>query len=635
MLMKKNVILLLTALLMSAAAQATVARRPMLEQGKTWWYTYHRIEFKEPEVSGDDDEVCFPVAYTLRGDTVIGGRQYMKLYSNSYEGYAPHTPQYYGAYREDEQGRVYMCLPQSTTEYLRIDFTLAGEGSWTPVAETIKANGQLFCRYRYDYTYEGTTQRDKWLMAVEGVGFRNGGLVIHPLDPVVDCICDYQTFDYVEGSGWMFTNADFTLPKEIELSGEERQLVANNNDFAFRLFREARGAEDLILSPLSITYALGMLNNGAAGQTQQEINTVLGFSQAGADGINQFCHKMMTECATLDDATKALLANNIYLNQDYVLKPGFVQKANDYYDAQPETRNFSDGLTRGVINQWASDHTEGMIDEVLKESEFNEYAVSYLLNALYFKGAWATKFDPGNTREESFNGGLAVPMMHLVGSDMGGGAAFRYSENELYQTVRLPYGNGAYVMTVFLPREGKTIGDVLERLDGSNWQSDQVHQCMVDLKLPRFETNTNVDLKSIMSELGMPSAFIWQVAEFPDFCNVPTYIGLMKQVSKIKLDEQGTEAAAVTIIGEATSGVPDFAEFHATRPFLYVISEQSTGAIFFMGQYMGPVTTAISERQMGGKSGVEAIYTLSGQRLSAAPTRGLYIREGRKMVRSR
>ena len=294
---------------------------------------------------------------------------------------------------------------------------------------------------------------------------------------------------------------------------------------------------------------------------------------------------MLKEAETLDEKTKSLIANTIFVNEGlgYRLQDDFTKKANDFYNAQPQNRDFNDGETRNVINQWGSDHTEGMIPEVLDEQSFNPSAVSYLLNAIYFKGMWSSPFDAADTKDEPFGDGDAVPMMHKTGTE------YEYTENNLYQAVNLPYGNGAYRMSIFLPREGKTVGDVLDALNGNKWQVNGDHY-EVDLKLPRFETDTNLNLVKIMSDLGMPTAFIPEVAEFPYFCNAPIYIGMMKQVAKIKLDERGTEAAAVTII-EADEAMPDEATFHATRPFLYIISEQSTGAIFFIGQYMGKVST--------------------------------------------
>ena len=417
----------------------------------------------------------------------------------------------------------------------------------------------------------------------------------------------------------------------ISLTDEERKLVQSNNDFAFNLMRQARTKDSQILSPLSITYALGMLNNGAAGKTQEEINTVLGFKTAGADAINQFCRKLLTEAPKLDEETTAEIANTIYVNShwDYQLKELFVEKAQQYYDATPEARDFYDDATRGVINQWASDHTHGMINKVLSEEEFvlcKDY-VSFLLNALYFKGKWASPFNKEYTREESFNGGTKVPMMYQGGNYM-------YTENDLYQAIKLPYGNGSYLMTVYLPRQGKTIGDVLDKLDGKSWQF-YTNSRSVALKLPRIETDTEVNLTPIMMALGMPTAFDPDDAEFPDFCNYPTYIGLMKQLAKIKLDEEGTEAAAVTVVVVApgSASQEQTAEFFATRPFLYIISEQSTGAIFFIGQYMGDGTTKIANVKQNENQNGKRIYNLSGQRLQDPPAHGLYIENGRKVLR--
>jgi len=226
-----------------------------------------------------------------------------------------------------------------------------------------------------------------------------------------------------------------------------------------------------------------------------------------------------------------------------------------------------------------------MIDKVLSEDTFNPDAVSYLLNAIYFKGAWKEKFSKSQTRNEAFEGReQKIPMMHQEHE-------FNYTENELCQALRLPYGNGAYAMTILLPREGTTVDELLLSLNAESWQLYRYMDCaIVDVKLPRFESKTDLDLNEIMASLGMPKAFTPFEAEFPNFCNVPTYIDMMKQVARIKLDEEGTEAAAVTVIGMEIASlpiVPQRVTFHATRPFLYVISEQSTGAIFFIGKYVG------------------------------------------------
>ena len=430
--------------------------------------------------------------------------------------------------------------------------------------------------------------------------------------------------------------------KNISLTEAERMTVTKNSGFAIRLFKEARkqnGSTDMILSPLSITYALGMLNNGATGETQQQINNVLGFGEAGAEGINALCRKLLTESKDLDKLTKVAIANTVFVNSGLgcVLKPDFIKKANDYYDASPENRDFFDGVTRDVINQWAADHTEQMIKEILTKDEFNTLALSYLLNAIYFKGTWAYEFDKAQTKEEPFDGGDILPMMHQEG-------VFTYSDQGSYQEVWLPYGNGAFEMVVMLPSKDKTIDDVLSDLehylngDYGRTADDNIPH-LVDLKLPRIETETSVRLDKIMSDLGMPRAFNPKTAEFGEFCYLPegsnAYIGLMKQVAKIKLDEEGTEAAAVTIIGmEATSipSEPKQAVFHANRPFLYLIREKSTGVIFFIGQYMGKGVTATLASPRNTNVSNSCLYNLQGCK-AEYPQRGrIYIRDGRKFV---
>ena len=381
-------------------------------------------------------------------------------------------------------------------------------------------------------------------------------------------------------------------PTELDLTRAEQQMVGSSNEFAFNLFREVQdGVKSQIVSPVSITYALGMLNNGAAGETQKQINSVLGFADTGADGINAFCYKMLQRAATLDPLTKVLIANTIYMNKGYELQTEFVQRAKTFYDAEPETRDFHDGKTRDVINKWGSDHTEGMIKEALKEDEFNPDAVSYLLNAIYFKGSWKKKFDKALTMKEAFiHAGETEEMTYTFADMMHQTTNFEYAETGDCQALRLPYGNGSFQMTVLLPKKKTNALPKVPTAEEWRQLNEQMDSTLVDVSLPRFETDTDIDLKPIMTKLGMPDAFNPFKADFHDFCNVPVYIELMKQVAKIKVDEEGTEAAAVTVIGVVKTSIepaPQYVTFHANHPFLYVISEQQTGAVLFIGQYTG------------------------------------------------
>ena len=265
-------------------------------------------------------------------------------------------------------------------------------------------------------------------------------------------------------------------PKSISLTAEERELVKSNNNFAFNLFRTARTEESQILSPLSITYALGMLNNGAEGITRDEICRVLsgvlpplspsdGSTQAGEQAayadvatMNAFCGKMLTESALLDEDTRVAIANTIYFNddrKDISLKTAFKDAAATYYDATPSVVSFSNEATLGVINQWATDHTDGMIRDLLKPEDLQDpNLVSFLLNAICFKGAWGKPFDEKNTQNMYFDDEQRTAMMMSQTNE------FRYAENDLYQSVILPYGNGSYQMTLFLPNYGKTLDDI-------------------------------------------------------------------------------------------------------------------------------------------------------------------------------
>lgn len=400
-------------------------------------------------------------------------------------------------------------------------------------------------------------------------------------------------------------------PGAFNLTRAEQGMVNNSNEFAFNLFKqiidsriadESKKNESIIVSPISITYALGMLNNGAAGNTQEQINKVLGFGDTGADDINDFCLKMLKTAPELDPQTKVMIANTIYMNKGYNIKPEFKNKAKTYYNAYPETRDFHDGKTLDVINKWASDHTEKMIEKVLDDSSFDPDAVSYLLNAIYFKGEWTKKFDKQYTVDEDFwDSGNCTPtttrpMMHMT-------TELEYAEIDGYQVLRLPYGNKSFQMTILLPDASCICYDdaipdpkdplfVMPLPSATTWSqiNKKISSYLVDLKLPRFETTTDIALPDIMSALGMPDAFNPDKADFSKFCDADTYIALMKQVAAIKLDEEGTEASAVTVIAmdnTAYTPKPNIIYFYANHPFIYIISEKSSNAIFFIGQYTG------------------------------------------------
>ena len=408
--------------------------------------------------------------------------------------------------------------------------------------------------------------------------------------------CDPENSQLPSGSDEP-TNPEvvLNLPSSMKLTPAEQELVEIGNGFTFDLFGklcETNDNKSVVSSPLSVTYALGMLNNGAKGNTQTQINDVLGFGNSGADSINAFCYKLINTAPSLDSLTKVLIANTIFVNEGEgeTLKELFVRKANLYYKSDVKSRNFHDASTLDEINQWASDNTEHMIQEVLTENDYNPSAVSYLLNAIYFKGTWTYKFDKNNTTNQSFllAGGqgnvTSVPMMQLT-------ANVDYAKNNEYEAMCLPYGNGSYKMTILLPviSQGQNGSEVPAVPSLATWNQLNSSMTKADykIKLPRFEIDTDVNLIPIMQSLGMTDAFAPGLADFGDFCEQPegVYINLMKHSAKIKVDEDGSEAAAVTVIGMGRND--RISKFTADRPFIYVISDTVTGSIFFIGRYTG------------------------------------------------
>lgn len=165
-----------------------------------------------------------------------------------------------------------------------------------------------------------------------------------------------------------------------------------------------------------------------------------------------------------------------------------------------------------------------------------------------------------------------------------------YQDNDVLRAVRLPFGNEAYSMVVILPAEGKTLSDVTESLDSESWAKfrSSLVPCDVDLWLPKFETKYHIDLNGVLSAMGMPSAFSPKSADFSAMSKEDINLSLVQQDAIIKVDEAGAEAAAVSLAGFVMAAAPgQHVVFHADKPFLYLITESSTGAILFAGKYAG------------------------------------------------
>lgn len=370
------------------------------------------------------------------------------------------------------------------------------------------------------------------------------------------------------------------------LSNAQRDIVNNNNAFALNLFRELNGFDSKVVSPMSVAYLMGMLANGADGQTRQEIMTAIGCKDVSLKDLNEFYQMMITRASHFDPSTTISIANFIALNKQYSLKGGFAKTMQEYYKAGIESLDFKSTSSLKRINGWCSDHTDGMIPRII--DDIDPSAVSYIMNAIYFNGTWEEKFNKSQTKLENFRGYTRdikkTQMMHRNGKYM-------YTANDMFAAVDIPYGNGAYQMTVLLPNNGKSIDEMMKALDAKSLTElrYKMEEYKVDLKLPRFKTELELPLNGIISKLGAAGMFTGS-ADFSNFANGNLYVSKMLQKAKIEVSEEGTKAAAVTMAMVAMTALrpePMPVDFHADRPFAYMISERSTGAILFMGQYTG------------------------------------------------
>ena len=394
----------------------------------------------------------------------------------------------------------------------------------------------------------------------------------------------------------------------IQLTEAQRVFANDNNSFTLNFLKTVndvdKNGKSFIYSPLSITYVLGMVNDAAVGETEKELEQILGFHEGGIKAVNDYCKKLIDGLPKVDDKVTLNIANAIFVNKGYTLKQQFQQDTQTYYDATAESLDFSSPQTLDHINGWCNKKTNGMIPTIL--DEVKPEMVSYLLNAIYFKADWASKFDQKNTKEETFHpeynylmdindNPIKLPLMHQ-------NVLISYIKNDIYSAISLPYGNCLYSMTVLLPEEGKTTYNVIAEMAKDGWKvgfTSLMSAYEVDLKLPRFETSSDTDeldikdgLVGLMKKMGIKLAFDDHLAQIPNMCDVPVYIAMMRQKAKIKVNEEGSEAAAVTVAGMdkmAMSQPKEYpkATFHANRPFVYFISEASSGVILFVGKFTG------------------------------------------------
>lgn len=377
--------------------------------------------------------------------------------------------------------------------------------------------------------------------------------------------------------------------KDITLTRAEQEMLDKGNDFAFRFFKQVCKTENkkpnLFISPLSASLCLSMVANGASGNTLKEMQATLGFSDYSPAEMNAYNRKLTSALLNLDNTTQMGIANSIWIKQGFGVYDDFVDVNKKMYDAQVKELDFASPKAVDVINGWCAEKTKNCIKEVLKE--IPDDARLYLLNALYFKGNWTTRFNNSDTAQEQFTNQdgskSTVQMMNLDNK------SFNYTENEWFGMAEFPYGNEAFSMVVALPAEGKPLEECLSQLTKEHWQewNSRLSGTSLNVKLPRFELKYDKDLKEDMRALGMIDAFNGSVANFSKMSAADLFIGLLQQFTYVKVNEEGTEAAAVTIAGMYKNSIESSTQvkpFHVNRPFVFLIKEKSTGVILFMGK---------------------------------------------------
>ena len=401
----------------------------------------------------------------------------------------------------------------------------------------------------------------------------------------------------VVAAAFVFTGCDHNavepqltqLPRA--LTATESQLVDADNAFAFRLLGAAlRGdsaAGNVFLSPLSASMALGMALNGAAGATADSMRTALGYSSLSLADIDAGYRSLIALLSGLDASVTWDLANSVWYRQDYVFRQSFLDTTRVYFSAAVTPLDFTAANAGAAINRWVSDRTQGRIQTIVPDALPSD-AIMYLVNAIYFKGAWTTRFDPARTQPGSFaapSGPVSVPMMHADDVPVRLGA----SGNGVLM-VDLPYARGAYAMTIVLPPVGASVDSLAQGLTQQQWDAwtGALGDVSTSVEMPKFTVRYGTALDDALRALGMGIAFCDSM-QF-DFTGLDpsgrACLTGVRHEAFVQVDEAGTEASAATSVGVGVTVAPQ--TILIDRPFLFAIRERLSGTILFLGVIRDP-----------------------------------------------
>ncbi len=364
------------------------------------------------------------------------------------------------------------------------------------------------------------------------------------------------------------------------------ELMQANNAFGFDLFQELHEAapnENIFISPLSINAALSMTANGAEDNTLTQMRAAMAQDGMTETAINEGFKSYLPFLTDADPAVTMLPANSIWYDEPFPVHQAFLDANQEHFDAQVQALDFKDPASVDVINGWIEDNTNNRIQDMLESIPGD--AVMYLVNAVYFKGDWRIAFDEDNTYDGQFTNSdgqvEATPMMAFPES-----VYFPYTETESFQMLDLPFADSVYSMTLLLPRQNYEVGDIIDQLDTGSWDSwiASLNSEEVRAEVPRFSLEYEETLNDALKNIGMTDAFDRDLADFDRLSPDPRpYISLVKHKSFLEVNEQGSEAAAATVVEIVVESISGY-YFRADRPFLLAIRERAGNGILFLGK---------------------------------------------------
>jgi serpin B len=369
-------------------------------------------------------------------------------------------------------------------------------------------------------------------------------------------------------------------------------LAAASNAFGFDLFQQLRRQDankNVFFSPLSVTVALAMTYNGAAGETKNAMARALKIEGMSHAELNHASHDLLKALKGSDPKIELAIANSLWARGGVRFNEDFLSRNRQFYGAEISTLDFSSPQAAETINRWVSASTKGKISKII--DNIDPQKVMFLINAVYFKGQWQKRFEKTLTKEQPFYlpGGQKkpVPMMAQSGN-------YLYHRGDKFQAVNLPYGDGGVSLYLFLPDKGSSLDDFLKGLSFQKWEEwiNNFNDTPGDVKLPRFKLDYEETLNDSLKAVGMGVAFNPREADFSGIRpERDIYISQVKHKAVVEVNEEGTEAAAATSVGVTTTSIREPRErfsFIADRPFLMAIRDSKTGVILFMGAVMEP-----------------------------------------------